>query len=76
MTAVGSAFASSADECARVPEVENGRMACNPLPSGGKKCTPGSKTCLTGFFWGTIRTNLWLLNFSRTKIFRDLFFEL
>ncbi len=34
----------TAEECARVPEVENGRMVCNSLPGGGKKCTPGIKT--------------------------------
>jgi hypothetical protein len=34
-------FSSSGDECAKVPEMENGRMSCNQLPNGGKKCTPG-----------------------------------
>ena len=29
------------DDCNRVPEMENGRMMCDVLPGGGKKCTPG-----------------------------------
>ena len=69
-------FSSSGDECDKVPEMENGRMSCNQLPNGGKKCTPGL------IFWNSIlkwsnvffKYNQFIVHFFYELIF--LFFSL